>query len=273
MRIVQIQPMSESAIRYATRWPVAFALACVVTAGTASVAFSTGGPGFVSGASMGTASGDAARPAPPAVRPMPADIAVRGAARVVDGDTLDVGGTRVRLEGIDAPENGQTCSRKLIGTWKCGAAATKALQEMVAGREVQCASRGADKYGRTLGICWADGIELNERMVREGHAWAFVKYSASYVEAEKDARASARGIFATDNEPAWVYRTNHWKQAEQVAPEGCAIKGNVTRNGHIYHMPWSPWYARVQVDAARGERWFCSESEAIAAGWRAAQGS
>jgi hypothetical protein len=58
--------------------------------------------------------------------------------------------------------------------------------------------------------------------------------------------------------------------AEQQAPDGCAIKGNITENGHIYHMPWSPWYGRVKVDPAQGERWFCSEAEAKSAGWRSA---
>ena len=48
------------------------------------------------------------------------------------------------------------------------------------------------------------------------------------------------------------------------------IKGNITRTGQVYHMPWSPWYGKTRVDARRGERWFCSEDEAIAAGWRPA---
>ena len=52
--------------------------------------------------------------------------------------------------------------------------------------------------------------------------------------------------------------------------DGCAIKGNVTRNGRIYHMPWSPWYGQVTIDETQGKRWFCSETEAMAAGWRPA---
>lgn len=261
--------MSESYLRHATRWPVALALACVVTTGSSSLGFAASESGFIAGASIGSG----AAPSAAAGTPGRGDVAVSGPAKVVDGDTIDVAGRRVRLEGIDAPETGQECARRLIGTWKCGAAATKALTGLIAGREVQCTSRGNDKYGRILGICYVAGIDLNERMVRDGYAWAFVKYSSTYSAVEQEARSNRRGIFATENEPAWVYRAGYWKQAEQVAPEGCAIKGNVTRNGNIYHMPWSPWYARVHVDAARGERWFCSESEAIAAGWRAAHGS
>ena len=55
---------------------------------------------------------------------------------------------------------------------------------------------------------------------------------------------------------------------EQAAPNGCAIKGNVTAHGRIYHMPWSPWYEQVKIEARKGKRWFCSEAEALAAGWR-----
>ncbi len=107
-------------------------------------------------------------------------------------------------------------------------------------------------------------------MVREGLAWAFVKYSQSYVQQEAEARLARVGIWQGDAEPAWVYREKRWAGAEQEAPKGCAIKGNVTEHGHIYHMPWSPWYGKVKIEETKGERWFCSESEAIAAGWRPA---
>ena len=193
-----------------------------------------------------------------------------GRARVIDGDTLEIDGRHIRLEGIDAPEMGQTCGRSLIGSWKCGSAAAERLAELVAKRSVSCESRGDDKYGRMLGICFVDGNDINAQMVREGYAWAFVKYSQTYVEQEATARTQRVGIWQGDAEPAWVYREKRWAGAEQAAPQGCAIKGNVTEHGHIYHMPWSPWYAKVKIEAAKGERWFCSEAEATAAGWRPA---
>ncbi len=191
-----------------------------------------------------------------------------GSARVVDGDTLDVAGKRVRLEGIDAPESAQSCARASEGTWKCGKAASDALREMIGRRRVECRSDGKDGYGRVLGICSVGGQEINAELVRQGYAWAFVKYSDSYVAQEAEARAQRKGIWQRKTEPAWDYRKHHWARAEQTAPEGCAIKGNVTKNGHIYHMPWSPWYGKVRIDPSKGERWFCSESEALAAGWR-----
>lgn len=196
--------------------------------------------------------------------------AITGPARVVDGDTIDIAGMRVRLEGIDAPETGQSCDRRDGSSFDCGLAATRLLTELTHGRDVTCEERGRDKYSRTLAVCFAGGVELNGEMVRHGLAWAFVKYSHSYVAIEAEARALRIGIWDGDSEPAWAYRARSWQVAGQTAPAGCAIKGNVSRNGHIYHLPWSPWYGKVSVDERRGERWFCSEAEAIAAGWRPA---
>jgi len=196
---------------------------------------------------------------------------IAGSARVHDGDTLTVGERRIRLEGIDAPESAQTCRRKWLGWWPCGAAATAALAKLVQGKAVVCDPQGVDKYGRTLAVCYADERDINAEMVRRGHAWAFVRYSHSYVREEALARAERLGIWQGDAQPAWDYRARRWATAEQKAPEGCAIKGNVTRNGKIYHMPWSPWYAQIRIEPEKGKRWFCSEAEALAAGWRPVQ--
>jgi hypothetical protein len=136
---------------------------------------------------------------------------------------------------------------------------------------VNCERHGLDKYGRLLGTCFVDGREINATMVRQGHAWAFVKYSATYVKEEAQARAEGIGIWQGEATPPWEYREQRWTTAETKAPNGCAIKGNVSKHGKIYHMPWSPWYAQVKVDAAKGARWFCTEAEAMAAGWRPVQ--
>lgn len=208
--------------------------------------------------------------------PLPAKAApsdapsIQGAARVLDGDTIDLAGTRVRLEGIDAPEIGQTCVRHGGGSWPCGTAAAEALKRLIGGAQVTCSPQGLDTYGRVLGICRIGGRDIGDEMVRNGLAWAFVKYSASYVNSEAEARLARRGVWQAPTQAAWDYRERQWASAESEAPAGCAIKGNVSSKGHIYHMPWSPWYRRVKVDTARGERWFCSEADALAAGWRPA---
>jgi endonuclease YncB( thermonuclease family) len=197
---------------------------------------------------------------------------VAGRATVIDGDTLEIEGRRIRLEGIDAPEAAQTCGGGWFGTWKCGVAATAQLRWLVGGRRVECESVGTDKYGRMLGLCTADNRDVNAEMVRTGHAWAFVKYSKRYEAIESEARKQRVGIWKGEAEAPWAYRERHWQVAEVEAPKGCAIKGNITENGRIFHMPWSPWYARVKVEPEKGERWFCSEAEATEAGFRPVAG-
>lgn len=200
---------------------------------------------------------------------------LQGDARVVDGDTIVLGTTRIRLEGIDAPETTQACGRRGAGQWPCGHEAIRKLTQLIGTNLVRCEDQGLDKYGRTLGRCFAGTVNLNAEMVRTGYAWAFVRYSQAYVAQEAEARAAGLGIWQGDAMPAWAFRARAWALAEVQAPGGCTIKGNVTSSGRIYHMPWSPWYEKVRMDdegrgASRGKRWFCSEDEAVAAGWRAA---
>lgn len=193
---------------------------------------------------------------------------VSGYATVIDGDTIDVGHVRVRLEGIDAPERAQTCPHHWWGTWSAGKQASQALKKMIAGRQVTCRSRGRGSYGRMLGVCSVDGQELNAEMVKRGHAWAFVKYSRSYVEQERVAQQARRGVWQRQCQPAWAYREARWSNGAESAPQGCAIKGNISRSGRrYYHMPWSPWYERTKIESQKGERWFCNEREAVQAGW------
>ena len=228
-------------------------------------------------------SADASAPTPNATAPAKAQIAIAGTAHVLDGDTIEISGTRIRLEGIDAPEGGQRCNRRMFGEWSCGTAATYALIGLVQNRDVGCEDRGLDKYGRMLGICFVDGRDVNAEMVRMGLAWAYVKYSTAYVAEEAEARAAKRGVWVAATMPPWDFRALQKGQgvaqtaqiplaetgARQRAAE-CTIKGNVTRVGRIYPLPTSPWYDRIVMDNAKGRRWFCSEGEAIAAGWRPA---
>lgn len=195
-----------------------------------------------------------------------------GPARVVDGDTIVIGAVRIRLEGIDAPESDQTCgvADGKGSTWRCGDTATTYLAKLVRNQDVRCQDLGLEKYGRTLGRCFVGGLNLNSDLVRQGLAWAFVRYSSTYVADEAHARGLKIGIWQGEAMPAWEFRAGQWAQAEPAAPGGCAIKGNVTAHGLIYHTPWSPWYGKVRMDSGHGKRWFCSEAEAIAAGWRPA---
>lgn len=192
-----------------------------------------------------------------------------GRAAVIDGDTVEISGIRVRLEGIDAPELRQSCPGVNNSDWPAGRQAASALGAMVTGRRVICKSHGADKYGRMLGVCWAGPREVNRTMVQQGLAWAFVRYSKAYVANEAEARAAKRGVWQASCQPAWLYRHAQWSSEAERAPKGCAIKGNISAGGRrVYHMPWGRWYAKTKIEPDKGERWFCNEREALDAGWR-----
>jgi endonuclease YncB( thermonuclease family) len=199
-----------------------------------------------------------------------------GSARVIDGDTLDLGAARVRLFGIDAPESAQECKDQRGGTWGCGRSAKRALERLTAGQSVTCRGQGRDDYGRLLAVCSTTRGEINSALVRQGLAWAFVRYSDAYISTEAEAKAARRGVFATRNEPPWEFRTHRWEGAIQSAEADkqrrCPIKGNVSRSGErIFHLPWQATYDRVRIDERSGERWFCDEGEAERAGWRRAR--
>ncbi len=194
-----------------------------------------------------------------------------GIATVIDGDTIAIGEMRIRLEGIDAPEAAQSCGRRWFGTWACGRAAADELAKLTAHQTVTCESKGLDKFNRMLGVCFVNGADINAEMVRRGFAWAFVKYSTTYASLEAEAKQRKAGVWQGDAQPPWEFRHSRWSSVETNAPSGCAIKGNVTKNGRIYHMPWSPWYDQIKIESDKGKRWFCSEAEAVAAGWRPVQ--
>jgi len=195
-----------------------------------------------------------------------------GHAAVIDGDTIRMGATRIRLHGIDAPEAGQTCNARGGGTWPCGREATRALSALLSGHLVHCEALGHDRYGRMIARCSVGGSDVQAEMVRRGLAWAYVKYSSDYVGEEAAARSAHLGIWQAETQPAWDYRATRWALWDAAAPAGCAIKGNVTHDGRrIYHPPWGRDYSKVKMDLTQGKRWFCSEREADAAGWRPAK--
>lgn len=130
---------------------------------------------------------------------------VVGKARVVDGDTIDIGPKRIRLWGIDAPEGKQQCE---VGgkQYLCGIEATNQLVTFIKTQDVECLSKTLDRYKRIVAICRIGKLDLGAEMVRAGWALAFVRYSSDYVAQESEARLAMRGLWAGTFQPPWEVR-------------------------------------------------------------------
>lgn len=197
----------------------------------------------------------------------------RGAVHVIDGDTLDVGAVRVRLEGIDAPEMDQMCDHPTEGLWACGVAVKTALADWLDGWQVRCERVGQDRHGRVLAICYRGDDDIGAVLVDQGLAFAYKKYSQRYVEQEKGAVFAGRGLWTSAVVPPEAHRAAKRAPKNGVPPsDNCVIKGNVSRDGkRIYHMPGQQFYEATGINTGAGEKWFCTEAEARMAGWRRAR--
>jgi endonuclease YncB( thermonuclease family) len=216
---------------------------------------------------------------------------------VADGDTFQLDGTIYRLNGIDAPEIDQTCLDQRGEVWPCGVAARDRLRAYLANHAVRCEDKGPDPdhKHRRLGICSIDGeaTTLNAWLVREG--WA-IKFEPSakgrFAAEEADARQNRRGLwdgcFAEPRDlRGWdqngarlvgggcqAAHQNRTREKlfrlDSAMPLGCPIKAKLALRAvgyeGIYHLPACGSYQRQR----RVNRWFCSEEDAQAAGFRKA---
>ncbi|WP_299756248.1 thermonuclease family protein [uncultured Boseongicola sp.] len=143
--------------------------------------------------------------------PMPAMAeTITGVSSVIDGDTLEVRGQRIRLHGIDAPESRQICIRADGTSLRCGQQAALALSDRIGRQQVSCRVRDTDRYGRAIAVCVQDGSDLNEWMVQQGWAVAYRRYSRDYIPAEEDARRSRRNIWSGQFDMPW-----NWRRAQR----------------------------------------------------------
>jgi len=130
---------------------------------------------------------------------------IKGNAKVIDGDTIQIGKNKIRLHGIDAPEKNQKCIY-LEKEWECGIKSTKNLIELIKLRKVNCFKIEKDKYKRTVAECYVNSISINKWMVKSGWAVAYKYYSKKYVEDEQFAKKNNLGIWVGTFEYPWEYR-------------------------------------------------------------------
>lgn len=129
-----------------------------------------------------------------------------GIARVTDGDTLKINGTRIRIAGIDAPESDQTCATPSGRIWRCGDIATAALGKFVAGQIVTCIGSERDRNRRVIATCSTEGQDIGGWMVQSGWAMAYRRYATTYVGRERQAKSQRAGIWVGTVQPPWEWR-------------------------------------------------------------------
>lgn len=193
---------------------------------------------------------------------------IEGRATALTGDLLRIDHTLVRLVGIEAPEREQRCQRPGNRRWRCAEAATDALARLTRRRPITCQAKGTDELGRLKAVCHDGATDIAAALVSGGHVFAESGFMSRYAQQEAAAKSAQLGLWNGESERPSDFRARTWNEAKRTAPEGCPIKGHLAGNAKLYVLPWSADYHRVRISKARGERWFCSEQEAISAGWK-----
>lgn len=196
---------------------------------------------------------------------------------VIDGDTfkVNIDGKieTVRLIGINTPET--VDPRKPVECF--GVEASNKAKSLLSGKKVLLESdisQGErDIYGRLLRYAFLeDGTNFNLLMIEEGFAFEYTyiipyKYQTEFKAAQKTAMNAKAGLWADD-----ACQTDTAAQHQLTNdPNACVIKGNINLQGEkIYHMIGCASYDKTVIDESAGEKWFCTEQEALDAGWRKA---
>ena len=137
-----------------------------------------------------------------------------GYAKVIDGDTIKIKGTKIRLYGIDAPESKQICSKPWLNLhiitldkdYECGLKTTNLLRKFVKNETLVCKKKSIDRYKRVIAICFKGRRDVNSWLVRNGLAVSYTKYSKKYIINENDAKKEKKGLWAGNFDMPWEWR-------------------------------------------------------------------
>jgi endonuclease YncB( thermonuclease family) len=160
-----------------------------------------------------------------------------GIPRIVDGDTVQIGTTNIRLEGIDAPEADQLCLDREGKRWTCGIEARDRLIQKAGGKIWTCHINSIDRYGRSLATCEVEGANINRWLVLEGWAMSFARYSHVYDVDEHGARQAQVGLWSGAFIAPWDWRGRNIKTeilgavSVLVHPIVCCVGGYVSDAG------------------------------------------
>jgi endonuclease YncB( thermonuclease family) len=130
-----------------------------------------------------------------------------GRASIIDGDTLEIHGARIRLWGIDAPETDQLCSNQGGEHYRCGQKAANDLDAFIGPRPVSCIEVDRDRYKRAVAVCTVAGTDIAEWLVKNGLALDWPQYSkGSYAAAQSEAKRDNLGMWSGSFNAPWRYR-------------------------------------------------------------------
>ena len=126
--------------------------------------------------------------------------------RIIDGDTIILNSEKIRFYGIDTPEKKQKCKDRNGLSYPCGEFATNELKKIITSGQLFCKKRATDRYGRSISICYVNGVDINSLMVKNGWALAYRKYSRDYIDEEKEAKDKKMGMWAGKFIAPWRWR-------------------------------------------------------------------
>lgn len=189
---------------------------------------------------------------------------------VIDGDTIQIGHKIIQLAGIDAPEIGQMCLHD-GEPWKCGLEAAYALHKLIelAAEPIVCTDATVGKNGVITATCEGPHENLAISLLRAGYVFALPNDPFYYRSIEDHARNAKLGVWGGKFVLPW-----EWRKGERLPGETektdppCEVIGKISPTGErLYYVPTDPGFDKIKVDPAHGDRRFCSDQAARAAGW------